>query len=128
MALRDPALGRQPHEQARVLQRVSCARCSAPAHWSSRSSAARSATPSTRSVAGGDGWLRQRKPYLEPNAWRAYEVDGRKRLLPEFEEVRLDKLDTEYVRAWMAEQAETVEAGEIAAKTINNTLGTWSSA
>jgi integrase len=68
-----------------------------------------------------EGWLRQRKPYLEPNAWRAYEVDGRKRLLPAFEEVRLDKLDTELVRAWMAEQ---VEAGEIAAKTINNTLGT----
>ena len=71
-----------------------------------------------------NGWLRRRKPYLEPNAWRAYDVDGRKRLLPEFEEVRLDKLDTELVRAWMAEQAEKVEAGEIAAKTINNTLGT----
>ncbi|MGO9321840.1 MAG: tyrosine-type recombinase/integrase [Solirubrobacteraceae bacterium] len=70
------------------------------------------------------GWLRQRKPYLEPNAWRAYEVDGRKRLLPEFDEVRLEKLDTEMVRMWMAEQAERVEAGEIAAKTINNTLGT----
>jgi integrase len=71
-----------------------------------------------------DGWLRQRKPYLEPNAWRAYEVDGRKRLLPEFKEVRLDKLDGDLVRAWMVEQAESVEAGEIAAKTINNTLGT----
>ncbi len=70
------------------------------------------------------GWLRQRRPYLEPNAWRAYEVDGRKRLLPEFEEVRLDKLGVELVRAWMAEQADKVEAGEIAAKTINNTLGT----
>jgi integrase len=71
-----------------------------------------------------NGWLAQRKPYLEPNAWRAYEVDGRKRLLPEFEEVRLDRLNSEVVRAWMAEHAEKVEAGEIAAKTINNTLGT----
>ncbi len=70
------------------------------------------------------GWLDRRKPYLEPNAWRAYEVDGRKRLLPEFEEVRLDKLDVELVRAWMGEQAERVEAGKVAAKTINNTLGT----
>jgi integrase len=70
------------------------------------------------------GWLAARKPYLEPNAWRAYEVDGRKRLLPEFKEVRLEKLDTGLVRTWMAEQAEKVEAGEIAAKTINNTLGT----
>lgn len=69
-------------------------------------------------------WLRQRKPYLEPNAWRAYEVDGRKRLLPEFESVRLDKLDVESVRAWMADHAARVEAEEVAAKTINNTLGT----
>jgi integrase len=69
-------------------------------------------------------WLRRRKPYLEPNAWRAYDVDGRKRLLPEFEEVRLDRLDIEHVRGWMEEQAEAVEAEEVAAKTINNTLGT----
>jgi integrase len=68
-------------------------------------------------------WLRQRKPYLEPNAWRAYEVDGRKRLLPEFSDIRLDKLGINQVRVWMGEQAERVEAEEIAAKTINNTLG-----
>jgi integrase len=71
-----------------------------------------------------DGWLRHRKPYLEPNAWRAYEVDGRKRLVPAFGDVRLDKLGVEQVRTWMDEQAEAVEAGEIASKTINNTLGT----
>lgn len=69
-------------------------------------------------------WLARRKPYLEPNAWRTYEVDGRKRLLPEFEDVRLDKLDIGRVRAWMDEQGERVEAEEVAAKTINNTLGT----
>jgi integrase len=69
-------------------------------------------------------WLRRRKPYLEPNAWRAYDVDGRMRLLPEFREVRLDKLDVEHVRAWMEAQAEAVEAEEIAAKTVNNALGT----
>jgi integrase len=44
--------------------------------------------------------------------------------LPEFSEVLLDKLDIEHVRVWMEEQAEKVEAEEIAAKTINNTLGT----
>jgi len=60
-----------------------------------------------------NGWLRVRKPYLDPNAWRAYEVDGRKRLLPEFAEVRLDKLNAELVRAWIAEQAGKVEAGEV---------------
>jgi integrase len=69
-------------------------------------------------------WLERRKPYLEPNAWRAYEVDGRKRLLPEFKELRLDKLDTSHVRGWMTEQGRKVEAGDVAAKTINNTLGT----
>ncbi len=70
------------------------------------------------------GWVQHRKPYLEPNAWRAYEVDGRKRLVPAFGDIRLDKLSVEQVRTWMDEQAESVEAGEIAAKTINNTLGT----
>jgi integrase len=69
-------------------------------------------------------WLRRRKPYLEPNAWRAYEVDGRKRLLPEFRDIKLDKLEIEQVTGWMEAQAERVEAEEIAAKTINNTLGT----
>jgi integrase len=71
-----------------------------------------------------EAWLARRRPYLEPNAWRAYEVDGRKRLLPEFEDVRLDKLDIERVRTWMDEQGERVEAEAVAAKTINNTLGT----
>ena len=69
-------------------------------------------------------WLAARRPYLEPNAWRAYEVDGRKRLLPEFADVRLDRLDLAQVRSWMADQAERVEAGDVAAKTVNNALGT----
>lgn len=71
-----------------------------------------------------DGWPKRRKPYLEPNAWRAYDVDGRKRLVPAFGDVRLDRLSTELVRSWRDEQAEAVEAGDYAAKTINNTLGT----
>jgi hypothetical protein len=57
-------------------------------------------------------WLRRRRSYLEPNAWRAYDVDGRTRLLPAFEHARLDGLDLERVRGWMEEQAETVEAGD----------------
>ncbi len=69
-------------------------------------------------------WLRRRKPYLEPNAWRAYDVDGRTRLLPEFEHVRLDQLNVEQVRRWMEMQADAVQAGDVAAKTVNNTLGT----
>jgi integrase len=69
-------------------------------------------------------WLRRRRPYLEPNAWRAYDVDGRIRLLPTFEDTRLDKLTVEQVRSWMERQAEAVEAGDTAAKTVNNALGT----
>jgi integrase len=68
-------------------------------------------------------WLRRRKPYLEPNAWRAYDVDGRLRLLPAFADVRLERLDFERVRGWMEEQADAVEAGDVAAKTVNNALG-----
>ncbi len=71
-----------------------------------------------------DEWLRSRKPYLEENSWRAYDVDGRRRLLPEFAEVPLERFDTARVRAAMETWAEAVAEEEIAAKTINNTLGT----
>jgi integrase len=71
-----------------------------------------------------DVWLAGRKPYLEANAWRAYDVDGRKRLLPEFGEVPLPRLDTARIRSWMETCAETVAEEEIAPKTINNALGT----
>jgi hypothetical protein len=71
-----------------------------------------------------ESWLSRRKPYLEPNAWRAYEVDGRRRLLAAFGAIRLDKLEAEHVRSWMETEGSRVEAGEVAAKTINNTLGT----
>src|SRR5262249_39314604 len=69
-------------------------------------------------------WLARRKPYLEPGTWRGYEIDGRKRLLPELESIALGRLGVEHVRAWIAEQAETVEAGEVGTKTVNNALGT----
>ncbi|HEV7942432.1 MAG TPA: tyrosine-type recombinase/integrase [Solirubrobacteraceae bacterium] len=71
-----------------------------------------------------DRWLARRKPYLEPGTWRAYEIDGRKRLLPAFESIQLGRLDVEQIRAWIEELAEAVDAGEIAPKTVNNTLGT----
>jgi integrase len=45
------------------------------------------------------------------------------RLLPEFEHVRLDRLDAELVRGWMQAQGSAVEAGHVSAKTVNNTLG-----
>ncbi len=69
-------------------------------------------------------WLRSRKPHVQAGTWSAYEVDGRKRLLPAFREVPLHGLSGEVIAAWMEEQAEAVDAGEYAPKTINNTLGT----
>jgi len=69
-------------------------------------------------------WLARRKPYLEPGTWRGYEIDGRKRLLPAFASIPLGRLGVEQVRTWMDEQAEAVDAEEVAAKTVNNALGT----
>ena len=69
-------------------------------------------------------WLAQRRPYLEPGTWRGYELDGRKRLLPAFEAIPLGRLTVEHVRCWMEEQAEAVDAGQIAPKTVNNSLST----
>jgi integrase len=62
--------------------------------------------------------------YLEPGTWTGYEIHGRKRLLPAFGSISLGRLGIEQIRAWIEEQAETVDAGEIAPKTINNTLVT----
>ena len=69
-------------------------------------------------------WLERRRPYLEPNTWRGYDVDGRMRLLPAFGATPLGRIGVEDVRRRMAELAERVEAGKLSAKTVNNTLGT----
>lgn len=69
-------------------------------------------------------WLARRRPYLEPGTWTGYGIDGRKRLLPAFGSLSLGELSVEAVRDFVAELAEAVEAGDIGAKTVNNTLGT----
>jgi hypothetical protein len=84
---------------------------------------ARCATPSSHLASTGSAGSR-RKPYLEPGTWRAYDVDGRKRLRPTFGLVPLGRLGVDHVRAWVEEMAEAVDAEEIAPKTVNNTLGT----
>ena len=71
-----------------------------------------------------DRWLSQRKPYLSKGTWDAYERDGRLRLLPAMESLPLGRIEVEHVRDLVDELAESMEAGEIAPKTINNTLGT----
>jgi Phage integrase, N-terminal SAM-like domain len=69
-------------------------------------------------------WLAQRKPYLEAGTWSGYEINGRKRLIPAFGRLTLGELSVERLRDFVADVAEMVEAGEIAAKTVNNTLAT----
>src|SRR5450755_11258 len=67
-------------------------------------------------------WLRRRRPYLEPGTWSGYEIAGRKRLLPAFGERPLGELSVDAIRGFVAELADEVEAGDLAAKTVNNAL------
>ena len=69
-------------------------------------------------------WLARRRPYLEEGTWTGYEISGRKRLLPAFANKRLGALFVDDIRAFVSEQAEAVEAGELGAKTVNNALVT----
>jgi hypothetical protein len=75
-------------------------------------------------------WLSRRKPYLSEGTWKAYERDGRLRLLPALESIPLERLEVDHVRDLVEELAESMEAGDIAPKTINNTyrcLARWGS-
>lgn len=69
-------------------------------------------------------WLERRKPYLEEGSWAAYERDGRLRLMPVLESVSLERMEVEQVHELMDQMVESMEAGELAPKTINNTLTT----
>ena len=69
-------------------------------------------------------WLARRRPYLEPGTWTGYEIHGRKRLVPAFGRRPLGELSIADIRAFVADLAEEVEAGGIAAKTVNNALVT----
>jgi integrase len=69
-------------------------------------------------------WLHRRRPYLEPGTWSGYEIAGRKRLLPAFGGRPLSELSVDAIREFVAELADEVAAGELAAKTVNNALGT----
>ncbi len=69
-------------------------------------------------------WLERCRPYLEAGTWAGYEVNGRKRLVPAFGARSLGTLSVDDVRGVVVDVAEAVEAGEIAVKTVNNTLVT----
>ena len=69
-------------------------------------------------------WLERRKPYLEAGSWQAYEINGRRRLLPLLADVPLERFERAHVERLADALAESVEAGELAAKTANNALVT----
>jgi integrase len=69
-------------------------------------------------------WLSRRRPYLEAGTWAGYEIAGRKRLVPAFGARSLGELSVDDIREFVAELSEEVEAGDLAAKTVNNALGT----
>jgi integrase len=80
----------------------------------------------TKETFGGywERWLARRRPYLEAGTWTGYEIAGRKRLVPAFGARSLGELSVDDIREFVAQLAEEVEAGELAAKTVNNALGT----
>jgi integrase len=69
-------------------------------------------------------WLRRRRRHLAPASVAAYAVDARTRLLPALGQARLAAIETGHVRGLFEELAERVQAGELAGKTVNNTLTT----
>jgi len=68
-----------------------------------------------------DAWLAEHRPRIEDGTYRDYEIAGRKRLKPFFGEMRLSAITPRDVRRYVAE---TVAAGELSTKTINNTIVT----
>jgi integrase len=66
-------------------------------------------------------WLVKRKPYLEEGSWRDYEIHGRKRILPRFEDERLTAITSPMVEDWIVELASN---GDYKPKTLNNALKT----
>jgi integrase len=71
-------------------------------------------------------FLAAKKPYVTRGTLVDYEIHGRLRLLPAFGTKKLAAIERADVRAWLAEMAELVEAGELGPKTINNTLTVFS--
>jgi len=68
--------------------------------------------------------LQRRRRHVAAATYSAYEVDGRKRLLPVLGPMPMKAIQAAHVRGLAEEPAEHVEAGETAGKTVNNVLTT----
>jgi hypothetical protein len=68
-----------------------------------------------------DGWLKGHH-HASKGTRDGYRAAGERRLKPFFGLMRLSAIDVQIVRNFAAEMVELVEAGELAPKTVNNTL------
>jgi integrase len=68
-------------------------------------------------------YLRHARAEMTHGAWVDQRAHGTKRLLPHFTGTSMSAFDIELIRDWRALMYESVEAGEWAAKTINNARG-----
>jgi hypothetical protein len=69
-----------------------------------------------------DAWLKGHH-HASTSTRAGYRAAGERRLKPFFGPMRVSAIDVQTVRNFAAEMAELVEAGELAPKTVNNTLG-----
>ena len=73
-------------------------------------------------------WLADKRAYITDGALEDLETHGRKRLLPHFARISISEITEADVRTWMAQMTETLEAGELSAKTITNARAALSDA
>jgi hypothetical protein len=69
-----------------------------------------------------DAWLKGHH-HASKSTRAGYRAAGERRLKPFFGPMRVSAIDVQAVRNFATEMAELVQAGELAPKTVNNTLG-----
>lgn len=65
-------------------------------------------------------FVAQRRAYMTAGSHLDLATHGRKRLVPFFGREALSKIDEDRVREWLGLMVDTVEAGDLAPKTVNN--------
>ena len=123
LAVRLPPQRRHPDDEARLRERARGPRRPAPADRAGRARRGAPHEGDVRRAIGSGGSLaaaRTSSPARGP-ATRSPAASGS---LPAFGARSLGELSVDDVREFVAELAEEVEAGELAAKTVNNALGT----
>jgi integrase len=122
MAVRVPPQRRHPDDETRLCERACRTRCSATADRADRARRGTAHEADLRRLLGAVA----QSPASVSRVRNLVGLRdcGRKRLLPAFGERPLGELSLDAIRGFVAELADEVEAGELAAKTLNNALGT----